>query len=257
MSIQIIVALIGFLGVVLGAIPTYVLMRQRKRAELDKLHADTDKVKAEAEKIRAEFNVIASTQPAKLKMLFVAADPLPGSRLNLAGEIRGIVQGVRSSKNEASFELDQLWGARWQDLRRQLLRSTPEILHFAGNGKESGLYFEDEMGDVDVVEAEQFSALLGLFHDRVRLIFLNAANSHAICEELAGSIDFVIGISGKIADKDAIKFAAAFYEAIVDRKPVQTAFDFALANLSKGEDKAYKLFTQRKGADPYLLPVAG
>jgi hypothetical protein len=242
------------LGAVVGAIPTYVLMRQRKRAELAKLHADTDKVKAEAEKIRAEFNIIAADQPPKLKMLFVAANPGMKVQLDLAGEIRGIVQGVRSSKYEGALELDQLWGARWEDLRRQLLRNTPHILHFTGLSRDSGLIFEGHEGGADLIEAEQLRALLSLFHDRIRLVFVNTTASAQICEALARSIDFVIGIAGRIADDDAIRFAAAFYEAIADRKSVQTAFEFALANLPKGEEQEYKLFRERTGADPFLLP---
>jgi hypothetical protein len=107
-----------------------------------------------------------------------------------------------------------------------------------------------------VIQAEQFRALLTLFHDRIRLVFLNTNEVEQLCGSLAESIDFVIGMSGQVSDDDAIRFASAFYEAIADRKSVKTAFEFALANLPKGEHKAYKLFVERGGADPYLLPPA-
>jgi hypothetical protein len=185
MSAQIIVALIGFLGLIVGAIPTYIFMRQTKIAEVEKLHAETDQMKAEAEKIRAEFKSTSPAQSHRLKILFVAANPKSAGHLNLAGEIRGIVQGLRSSKHESEFDLEQVWGARWQDLRRQLLRSTPDLLHFAGFADADGLMFEDESGMLDHISTEQFVALLLLFADKVRLVLVNANNSGQLCEKLA------------------------------------------------------------------------
>jgi hypothetical protein len=255
MSAQIIVALIGFLGLIVGAIPTYIFMRQRKVAEVEKLHAETDKVKAEAEKIRAEYRAIAPAQSRRVKILFVAANP-GDFRLNLGAEIRGVAQALRSSKHENEFELEQLWGAQWQDLRRQLLRSTPEILHFAGHSNEAGLFFEDETGRPDIISTEQFVGLLLLFSNHIRLVLVNAAHSKQLCKTLAESIDFVIGM-GEIADEDAIKFASAFYEALGDGKSVQAAFDFAKANLLPGQKSVCELFVMRKASDLNLLPGSG
>jgi uncharacterized membrane-anchored protein YhcB (DUF1043 family) len=53
MSSEVIAAIIGLIGVIIGAIPTFLFMRKRNAAEIDKLQAETDKIKAEAEKIRA------------------------------------------------------------------------------------------------------------------------------------------------------------------------------------------------------------
>jgi len=62
MSPEVIAALLGLVGVIVGVIPTYYVMRKRNtaeikklNAEIDKIIAETDKIKAEAEKIRAEF----------------------------------------------------------------------------------------------------------------------------------------------------------------------------------------------------------
>lgn len=55
MSPEIVSALIGLIGVILGIIPTYLFMRQKGSAEVDRIKAEADKMKAEAEKIRAEI----------------------------------------------------------------------------------------------------------------------------------------------------------------------------------------------------------
>jgi hypothetical protein len=71
MTPEVITALIGLIGVILGVIPTYLFMRQRGNAEVEKIKAETDKTRAEAEKIRNELtsgeNLTNSiTNPKKL-----------------------------------------------------------------------------------------------------------------------------------------------------------------------------------------------
>lgn len=55
MSPEIVAALVGLIGVVIGALPTYLHMRQKVEAETEKLKAEADKTKAEAQRIRAEL----------------------------------------------------------------------------------------------------------------------------------------------------------------------------------------------------------
>ena len=59
MSIQLVLALVGLLGAIIGAIPTYLFMRQKARAEIDKLAAETDRTKAETDRIRFELQKTA------------------------------------------------------------------------------------------------------------------------------------------------------------------------------------------------------
>jgi hypothetical protein len=255
MTPEVISALIGCTGIVVGAIPTYVFMRQRNAAELAKLDAETDKLKAEAEKIRSEFP-LAAAQAQRVRMLFVAADPPRGTRpqLRLGEEIRGIVHGMRASNAEERFELEQLWGARWQDFRRQLLTRAPEIVHFAGMAQGEALCFEEDGGGVGFVSNEQFSSLMKLFSDRVRLVIINTPSTD-LCQQLAHNVDFVIGIQGRVKDDDAIAFATAFYEALGEGKAIPTAFEFAKASISPEEgEKSYQLYAERKHAGAHLLP---
>jgi hypothetical protein len=251
---EIIVAAFGVVGVVIGAIPTYVLMRKTKQAQLGKLNAETEKILVEAARLRGKPDTIASAFDSQTTMLFVAADPGPLPKLELARELREIMHGFRISDQKRLIRIDQLWGARWEDFRRQLLQSTPTILHFSGNGTARGLLFEGENREsVVLIEAEQIQALLALFHDRIRLVFINTCDSAAICQVVSNSIDFVVGVTGAIPDTDAIRFATAFYEALADRKPIPTAFDFARSNLVPHSGGAYRLFNQRSAANPRLL----
>jgi hypothetical protein len=62
---EIISALIGLIGIILGVIPTYIFMRQKGLAEIEKTRAEADKTKAEAEKIRSEIKVNAKNESNK------------------------------------------------------------------------------------------------------------------------------------------------------------------------------------------------
>jgi CHAT domain-containing protein len=252
MSAQLLPAIIGFIGLIIGAIPTYVYMRQRKLAEVGKLHAETDKIKAEAEKIRAEFQIATTLQQPRVKVLFVAADPGDFPKLRLGDEIRGISRALRTSRYGDNFILEQLWAARWTDLRTELLRNSPDVLHISGHASKDGLLFEDDRGDGQPVPTDQLAALLSLFSDRLRLVLINTMQVENLCEALARSIDYVIGTTGLIADEQAINFSSAFYEALADGKSIQVAFDFALANV-RTDKGGYKLVVERKAAPPHLL----
>ena len=257
MSTEVIVALIGLLGVIVGAIPTYLFMRQKKMAEVEKVKAETEKIKVEAEKIRREVQSIkATSQDTKVKILFVATNPICTPRLRLDDEVRCIREGLRKSSKGNWIELDQIWSVRWDDLRSHLLRHTPDILHITGHGKKEGILLEDENGLAIMVSAEALKNLLLLFRDKIRLVVINTGNSDEICKALSHSVDFVIGISGDIEDKLASKFSAAFYEAIADNKDIRAAFEFGQASIDYieyPERGAYQLFTFRNRNEKHFI----
>ena len=72
MSPEVIAALIGLTGIIIGAIPTYLFMRQKGAAEVDKLRAEAEKTRAEAEKIKAELKGDASPVGGPKERLIVS-----------------------------------------------------------------------------------------------------------------------------------------------------------------------------------------
>lgn len=55
MSSELLVGLMSIAGIIIGALPTYLFMRKRNLAEIEKLKAETEKTKVETTKIRAEL----------------------------------------------------------------------------------------------------------------------------------------------------------------------------------------------------------
>lgn len=260
MSPEIITALLGLFGVIVGAIPTYLFMRQKNSAEIDKLKAETDKIKAEAEKIRADFqsgkNLSVDT---KITILFVAANPVDTSRLRLDEEVRGIKESIRKSSQGNVFELEQVWSVRWEDLRSHLLRHTPDILHISGHGTKDGIVLEDDNGYAHLISADVLNNLLMLFSDKIRVVIINTMYSEGMCEALSQNIDFVIGITGAVPDRQASIFSATFYEALTDNKDIKSALDFAKASFDDkefSEHGIYQLYTLRDMSEKHFVKKA-
>lgn len=269
MSSEIIAALIGLLGVIVGAIPTYIFMRQKNMAEVEKLRAETEKIKAEAEKIRTEIkspnlptaptkdvNITkTSTDTTKdknsvhTKILFIAANPTDTARLQLALEVRSITESLIISPNGDSFKLINTMSARWEDFRRLLLLHNPDILHISGHATKEGIILEDSNGHAYNIPPKSLDTLLSGFSDKIRLLIINANESSEMCRDLAQRIDFTIGIDGYISDKQAIEFAKAFYESIANGKDIKTSFDIARSSVKVFGDKpdgAYQIFNYRQ-----------
>jgi|GEM_PF-3718606 len=256
MSNEILISFIGLLGVIIGAIPTYLFMRQKNIAEIGKLNAETDKLKAEAEKIRSEYQrELLSSNDTKINILFVAANPIDTQHLRLDQEVRGIKESLLNSKH-FSFVLDQAWSVRWDDFRSYILKHTPTVLHISGHGRKEGILLEDETGKSRVVVIESLKNLLSLFSDKIKIVVLNTEFSEEAGKALSQNIDFVICADGKLTDESAAKFAAAFYEALADKKDIYASFEFAKASIdtkSFSEHGSYNFFTHKKKSEKYYL----
>jgi hypothetical protein len=66
MQTEVIVALVGVVGIILGAIVTQLFARRKIDAEIEKIRAETEKARAESDKLRAEIVHLAA--PAKNKI---------------------------------------------------------------------------------------------------------------------------------------------------------------------------------------------
>ncbi len=213
---------------------------------------------------------------AKVKVLFLASNPLNQSRLTLDEEIRAITAQIRSAEHRDALELVSGWAVRPDDLQQLLLQHKPQIVHFSGHGTgdaissvtpsssvTSGrdmtvsrvgnvgqLVLIGEGGHAQPMTKEALAHLFGVLRDDVRLVLLNACRSEVIAETLAEVIPCAIGMSGAITDAAAIAFATAFYRGLGFGRNIEEAFALgknALMNLQIPEDQTPRLFT-RKGA---------
>jgi hypothetical protein len=95
------------------------------------------------------------------KILLMSANPSGTSQLRLDEEMREIKEGLRRAHMRDRFSIDRAEAVRYRDIHRAILDYKPHIIHFSGHGSgEDGLVFEDEPGQIKLVDAE---ALAGLF----------------------------------------------------------------------------------------------
>jgi hypothetical protein len=162
----------------------------------------------------------------KVKILFLAANPIDTERLRLDEEIRSIDEAVQKARFRDLFDIEQQWAVKVGDLQDFLLRYEPDVIHFSGHGSAVGeIVLEDDSGNARPVSAKALSNLFRLFKDKISVVVFNACYSKPQAKAIAKHIPCVIGMSASIGDKAAIRFAAAFYQAIGYRQSVQQAFD--------------------------------
>jgi hypothetical protein len=199
------------------------------------------------------------TAASKVRILFLAANPLDTDPLRLDEEMRTIEERIRAADFGRCFEINQHWAVRLTDLSDFLLRHRPDVVHFSGHGNPNGqVVLEDVTGEAESASVGAIADLFGILGGEVRCVVLNACFSQAQAERIAEHVDCVIGTSRSISDEAATRFAGGFYRGISYGRSVKTAFDLGCNEIglaSLGEDKSPKLLS-RKGVDPtdvYLI----
>jgi hypothetical protein len=162
---------------------------------------------------------------ARLRILFLAANPMSSAHLDLTREARQIEERIDGSARRSSLEFVTRWAVRRSDLQRLLLEVKPHVLHFSGHGStRSQLLFEDDAGEPVPVEKEALVNLVAILPGNLRLVVLNACDTEPVAEALVQHVACAIGMREPIGNDAAIAFAAAFYQALGFDESVATAF---------------------------------
>jgi len=194
-------------------------------------------------------SVGATSSPAPVPILFLAANPLDTPRLRLDQEARRVDEALRRGRFGERFHLDQHWAVRSQDLLDALLRRRPVIVHFAGHGDAAGqLILEGEAGRAAPIAPAAIAALLAA-PSSVRCAVLNACWTDALAAALLETTACVIGMTSDVGDAAAVAFAAGFYRALADGESVAAAAAAGRAEaVAEGGEEA-ALAVQVRAAD--------
>ncbi|HEY9639861.1 MAG TPA: CHAT domain-containing protein [Coleofasciculaceae cyanobacterium] len=158
------------------------------------------------------------------KILILTANPQDSQRRRLDQEVRDITEGLRRSQQRDQFQVQQQWAVRPRDIQRAMLDINPCIVHFSGQGGESGLVFEDEKGNTQLVNGAALAGLFQIFADQVECVVLNGCYSEPQAEAIAQHINYVIGMNQAIGEAAAIEFAVGFYDALGAGRSVEFAY---------------------------------
>ncbi len=164
----------------------------------------------------------------KIKVLFIASNPLDTSRLRLEKEMREIDLELSRAKYREKFEFRKYMDARLDDLLNILLEDTPHFIHFAGHGTDDGIaLMDDKTENSHIVKNQNLARLFKLFSNDIACIFLNSCYSKSQGKEIVKFIPNIIGMRKGVPDTTAIVFAKAFYKSIGAGKEIDFAFEFA------------------------------
>jgi hypothetical protein len=190
---------------------------------------------------------------AKIKILFLAANPAGTSHLALDQECREIEQKIRASEHRDAFEFVTKWAVRTGDLLQYLNQHRAHIIHFSGHGSSAKeLILLDAEDRPKAVSKRALKQLFETLKDNIRVVLLNACYSRPQAKAITDVIDCAIGMDHEIGDEAAVVFSAAFYQAIGFGRSVKDAFESGkTALMLEGipETKTPKLLV-RDGVDP-------
>lgn len=225
----------------------HALMEQAaKPTETNRIHASQSQRGAD----RPE----TSAPPAPLKLLFLGAAPSDTTRLHLDREVREIARRIDYAQQRQSIQLVQQWAVTAEELSQLLLRHRPNIVHFSGHGTEDGmLVLLDRQGLSYPVPRGALTQLFALLRKKdLRCVVLNACFAEEQARAIAEHIEFVVGISGAIADESSLSFAAGLYTGLAAGETMEDAFALGciqIGLMNQTQADAPRLLC-RNGVDP-------
>lgn len=182
-----------------------------------------DKVQADEKRVEALIK-----DQSKIKILFLAANPLNSNPLRLDKEMREIEAEIVRSKHRDKFEFIKFSAVRVKDLQQALLDISPHFVHFSGHGTTEGIALLNNQTDkAEIVKSEPLANLFKLFSNDVACVFLNSCYSESQARQIRRFITNVIGMNNAVNDETAIVFATSFYQVIGSGREIRFAFEFA------------------------------
>jgi hypothetical protein len=163
------------------------------------------------------------------KILILAANPINTTWKRLAKEVSEIEEGIKRSKFREQFRVISKWAVTTRDIQRALLDENPDVVHFCGHGEKEGLLVEDQQGNAFCLDPNALAELFKFFSAEIRCVLLNACYSEVQAAAIRKHIKWVYGMNGPIRQKDALEFAAAFYDALGAGKTYEQAYKFGLS----------------------------
>lgn len=177
--------------------------------------------------------------PPPLTLLCVLADPADlAPRLDVEAEWRQVRDAVAPLLANGVVTMARLEPPTVEALRLQLRRTPVHLLHFVGHGwadrtlQQSGLVFEDAVGNAALVDAETLGVILE-GDAALRLVFLNAcagarAAEHDAFQGVAQQLvrqgtPVVVAMQFDIVSERAAMLAQEFYRALADGYPAEAA----------------------------------
>lgn len=153
----------------------------------------------------------------KLRIAFLSTNPDENSALRTDIEARNVLQILKSTPFRDQISVTHVPAARWIDLVDALNDFQPDVIHFSGHGRSSGLLFDNndvsENGGIDL-DFQRINNFLKTAKTRPKLLVLNACDTEVDADIFLESVGCIVAMSKSIDDAAASFFATRFYSAL-------------------------------------------
>ncbi|KAI1096108.1 hypothetical protein F5B19DRAFT_488727 [Rostrohypoxylon terebratum] len=187
-----------------------------------------------------------------LEVLLVSADPKDTFSARSDGERRSLSKALSETMFRHKVNVKDIHGCQVSDIANALIQHKPDILQFLGHGDKDGIYFEDRDSKAQLVRMENFADLLSQ-SKTIKLVILNTCYSRSGSQCIADQVGYLIGMEGKIRNKDAIKFTECFYGALGNGLTVEGSFLNAGYNMKVDSEARFQAHLLRKGQAPITI----
>ena len=232
--------------------PSIIMQIEDLEAEISQLNIERENLKKQlskptntsnSENIPQTKNYEENKPDGVLKLLFLSANPSNARPLRFDKELQSIKQAIREAGFESHFTIISEFSVRINEISKYLMKHQPHIVHFSGHGTKSGkLAFENRDGVAVAANRQSLRDLFDVLKDNIRIVFLNSCYSELQAQAIAEVVDCTIGVSEKIKDDIAIEFAVQFYQAIVYKRDVASAFNTSVATIGMVHSVEKKYF---------------
>lgn len=179
-----------------------------------------------------EKTVLAEDHERTL-VLFVAAEPRGSDPIRLGTEFRDIIDEVERKGRDGGIEFRTLWAARPVDVTRAMSDYEPVIVHFSGHGTPNGGFLLESVdGSAKEIDRRAMGSIFDTYKKRVKAVVLNSCYSDELAEEIAKSVDVVIGMQEEIGIEAAVRFSVGFYRGVAARECFQQCFQMAKTEIA-------------------------
>jgi hypothetical protein len=165
---------------------------------------------------------------AKLKILFLAANPDSSNPLRVDVEIRRVQGAIRGSIYRDNIELHIITAADQGALVDGLNDFRPQIVHFSGHSNDAVI----AMDNVSVSSPSQtpvtYSLLAKIFaavDQPPSLVILNSCESSAGVGQILKVSKAVVSMSASVSDIAAASFSPRFFAALASGQSLRSAFE--------------------------------